>query len=261
MRVALLCIFSLLLWSPTGLAKVQTKVIPYQDGDVQLEGVLAWDDARTGTRPGVLVVHEWWGLNEYARDRARQLAKLGYVAFAVDMYGKDNVTTHPDQAGKWMKQVQASVSHWQARAIKGLAVLRSQDHVDRHNIAAIGYCFGGATVIQLAYSGAEVKGVVSFHGALPLPTGKQANKVKAKMLIAHGNADPFLKEEHIQKFRNALDKSSIDWHMVLYAGARHSFTNPGADAHGMDALKYDQQADERSWAHMQLFFDEIFGNP
>ena len=261
MRVALLCIFSLLLWSPTGLAKVQTKVIPYQDGDVQLEGVLAWDDASTGTRPGVLVVHEWWGLNEYARDRARQLAKLGYVAFAVDMYGKDNVTTHPDQAGKWMKQVQASVSHWQARAIKGLAVLRSQDHVDRHNIAAIGYCFGGATVIQLAYSGAEVKGVVSFHGALPLPTAQQANKVKAKMLIAHGNADPFLKEEHIQKFRNALDKSSIDWHMVLYAGARHSFTNPGADAHGMDALKYDQQADERSWAHMQLFFDEIFGNP
>ncbi|MCZ6799437.1 MAG: dienelactone hydrolase family protein, partial [Nitrospirae bacterium] len=209
MRVAIVCLLGLVLWSSQAFAKVQTKVIPYQDGDVQLEGVLAWDDGITGKRPGVLVVHEWWGLNDYARDRARQLAELGYVAFAVDMYGKDNVTTHPNQAGKWMKQVQANVSHWQARAIKGLAVLRSQDHVDRHNIAAIGYCFGGATVIQLAYSGAEVKGVVSFHGALPLPTGKQANNVKAKMLIAHGNADPFLKEEHIRKFRNALDKSNI----------------------------------------------------
>jgi len=261
MRVALLCVLGLFLCAPTVSAKVQTKVIPYQDGDVQLEGVLAWDDAITGTRPGVLVVHEWWGLNDYARDRVRQLAELGYVAFAVDMYGKDKITDHPDQAGKWMTQVQANVSHWQARAIKGLAVLRSQDHVDRYNIAAIGYCFGGATVIELAYSGAEVKGVVSFHGALPLPTGKQATKVKAKMLIAHGNADPFLKEDHIRKFRTALDKANIDWHMVLYAGARHSFTNPGADAHGMDALKYDQHADERSWKHMQLFFDEIFETP
>ncbi len=261
MRVALLCVLGLLLWSPMLFAKVQTKVIPYHHGDVQLEGVLTWDDRFAGKRPGVLVVHEWWGLNDYARDRARQLAKLGYVAFAVDMYGKGKVTTHPDQAGKWMKHVQANVSNWQARAIKGLAVLRSQESVDRHHIAAIGYCFGGATVIQLAYSGADVKGIVSFHGALPLPTAKRAATINAKMLIAHGNADPFLKEEHMRKFRNALDNANIDWHMVIYGGARHSFTNPGADAYGIDALKYDRHADERSWKHMQLFFDEIFDAP
>lgn len=261
MRAIILTLVCFLCLSSLGLAKVQTKVIPYQHGKVQLEGVLAWDDAITGKRPGVLVVHEWWGLNDYAKDRAQQLAELGYVAFAVDMYGKEKITTHPDQAGTWAKEVQANVSQWQARAIKGLAVLRSQDQVDTNNIAAIGYCFGGATVLQLAFSGEEINGVVSFHGALPLPTGKQASKVKAKMLIAHGNADPFLKEEHIRKFRNALDKATIDWQMVLYSGARHSFTDPGADARGMDALKYDQAADERSWKHMQLFFDEIFVIP
>lgn len=261
MRTLILTLVCFLISSSGALAKVQTKVIPYQHGDVHLAGVLAWDDAMTGPRPGILVVHEWWGLNDYAQDRARQLAELGYVAFAVDMYGKGKITTHPDQAGTWMKEVQSNVSQWQARAIKGLAVLRSQEQVDRNNIAAIGYCFGGATVIQLAYSGVEIKGVVSFHGALPLPKAKQTTMVKAKMLIAHGNADPFLKEEHIRKFRTALDKANIDWNMVLYAGARHSFTNPGADAHGMDALQYNQQADIRSWKHMQLFFDELFETP
>ena len=252
-----LAVFMLVLFVPSlGIAEIQTRAIPYQHDNVQLEGFLAWDDARTGKRPGILVVHEWWGLNGYARDRARQLAGLGYAAFAVDMYGKGQVTTHPDQAGTWMKQVQADVKQWQARTLKGLAVLRSQEMVDPQRMAAIGYCFGGATVLQLAYSGADVKGVVSFHGALPLPPKTQS--AKAKILIAHGNADPFLTEEHVRKFRRALDAANLDWHMVVYAGARHSFTNPGADAHGIDALKYDQQADERSWKHMQLFFDEIF---
>ncbi|MDT7042936.1 dienelactone hydrolase family protein [Candidatus Nitronereus thalassa] len=261
MRTVIFTLVLILMPSAFALAKVQTQAISYQHGEVQLEGILAWDDSITGKRPGILVVHEWWGLNDYARDRARQLAQLGYVAFAADMYGKDKITVHPDQAGAWMKQVQANVSQWQARAIKGLAVLRSQEQVDPKNIAAIGYCFGGATVIQLAYSGEEIKGAVSFHGALPLPIGKQATKVKTKILIAHGNADPFQKEDHIRKFRNALDKANVDWQMVFYAGARHSFTDPGADARGMDALKYDQAADVRSWKHMQLFFDEIFLTP
>ena len=254
-----LAVFMLVLVIPSlCLAEIQSRAIPYQHGDVQLEGFLAWDDARTGKRPGVMVVHEWWGVNEYARDRARQLAALGYAAFAVDMYGKGQVTTHPDQAATWMKQVQADVKVWQARALTGLAVLQSQEMVDPQRLAAIGYCFGGATVLQVAYSGAGVKGVVSFHGALPMPTGKQAQGADTKILIAHGNADPFLTEEHIRKFRQALDAANLDWQMVVYAGARHSFTNPGADAHGIDALKYDRQADVRSWKQMQLFFDELF---
>ena len=252
-----LAAYVLVLFIPSlCLAEIQTKAIPYQHGEVQLEGFLAWDDAQTGKRPGILVVHEWWGLNEYARDRARQLAALGYAAFAVDMYGKGQVTTHPDQAATWMKQVQADVKVWQARALTGLAVLQSQAMVDPQRLAAIGYCFGGATVLQLAYSGADVKGVVSFHGALPLPS--ENLNAKAKILIAHGNADPFLTEEHVRTFRQALDAANLDWQMVVYAGARHSFTNPGADAHGIDALKYNHQADLRSWKHMQFFFEELF---
>ncbi len=258
MYTVLLSLLCLLLPSHLVWAKVQTKTIPYQHGDVALEGFLAWDDSVQGSRPGILVVHEWWGLNDYARQRARQLAELGYVAFAVDMYGAGKVTNHPDQAGAWMKQVQANVSQWQARAIKGLAVLRGQHRVDPNRIAAIGYCFGGATVVELAYSGADIQGAVSFHGSLPLPEGKTGHQTKAKLLLAHGNLDPFVKEEHVRKFRTALDKEQIDWQMVIYAGARHSFTNPGAGARGMEALQYDAQADKRSWNHMRLFFDEIF---
>ena len=261
MHAVLLSLLCLLLSSHEAWAKVQTKSIPYQHGEVALEGFLAWDDSVQGSRPGILVVHEWWGLNDYARQRAQQLASLGYVAFAVDMYGTGKVTTHPDQAGKWMNQVQANVSQWQARAIQGLAVLRKQNLVDPNRIAAIGYCFGGATVVELAYSGADIQGAVSFHGSLPLPQSGTDRQTKAKLFLAHGNLDPFVKEEHVRKFRHALDNARIDWQMVVYAGARHSFTNPGADAHGMDALQYNAQADKRSWKHMQVFFDEIFQTP
>ncbi len=240
-------------------AKILTKNVPYVHGEVQLEGYLAWDDAIKGKRPGILVVHEWWGLNEYAQTRAKQLAAMGYVAFAVDMYGKGKVTDHPKQAGEWMNKTTANVKTWQARAMEGLKVLQKQEMVDVQKIAAIGYCFGGATVTQLAYSGAPVNGVVSFHGALPLPSEGQQITTNAKVLIAHGNEDPFLNEDHIQKFRDALEKAGLDWQMVIYAGARHSFTNPAADKVGMDALKYNKNADERSWKHMQIFFDELFG--
>ena len=239
-------------------AKVQTKTIAYTHHDVQLQGLMAWDDSNTGKRPGILVVHEWWGLNDYARKRAEQLASIGYVAFALDMYGKGKVTDHPDQAGKWMKAIQANTKSWQGRALEGLKILKASEQVDPNRLAAIGYCFGGATVLQLAYSGAPVKGVVSFHGSLPIPNETEATRTKAKILIAHGNADPFLTDTHIQQFRSTLDQAKLDWQMVLYAGARHSFTNPGAGQFGMKALKYDKKADERSWRHMQIFFEEIF---
>ena len=246
------------LTAPVAIAEVRTKTVVYKHADLQLEGHLTWDNSLTGRRPGVLVVHEWWGLNDYARRRAKQLAAMGYVAFALDMYGRGKVTKHPDEASKWMKQVQASIPVWQARALAGLNVLRAQKFVDPERLAAIGYCFGGSTVLQLAYSGAPLQGVVSFHGALPLPDQQQAARMHARVLIAHGNADSFISEDHIRTFRATMDTSHIDWQMIVYAGARHSFTNPGADAYGIDALRYNQQADERSWRHMKLFFDEIF---
>ena len=257
MRLVLILVFLLTPWTAIH-AKVQSKPIEYTDGEVKLVGYLTWDDSIKGKRPGVLVVHEWWGLNDYAKKRATQLASLGYVAFALDMYGQGKITKHPDQASAWMKETTANVNAWQARAMAGLKVLQAQELVDPHRIAAIGYCFGGATVTQLAYSGAAIQGVVSFHGMLPLPHPKQVSRTKAKLLLAHGNADPFLTEEHIKKFRTALDDAGLDWQMIIYSGARHSFTNPDADKFGMDALKYNKEADLRSWQHMQLFFDGLF---
>ncbi len=259
---ALLSLVFLLLTADFAGAEVRTERVPYQHGDLQLEGYLAWNDAVPGKRPAILVVHEWWGLNDYVRGRAEQLARLGFVAFALDMYGKGKVTDHPDQAGTWMKAVQANVKGWRARASAGLEVLRAHDRVDAHRIGAIGYCFGGATVLQLAYSGAPVKGVVSFHGALPLPSLTQAPPSAPKILVAHGNADPFVPDQQVTRLRAKLDAAGFDWHLIVYAGARHGFTNPDAGQYGMDALKYDQHADERSWTHMRLFFDEVLaGSP
>lgn len=242
-------------------AEVRTKTIAYTHQGEQLQGHLAWDDAIEGKRPGVLVVHEWWGLNDYARGRTEQLAALGYVAFALDMYGEGKVTTHPREAGEWAAQIRQNVGDWQQRALAGLEVLRNHDLVDTGRLAAIGYCFGGATVLQLAYSGADLDGVVSFHGSLPAATGEQAEQIQASILVCHGAADSFIPEQQVQEFRAALDEANVDWLMVYYAGARHSFTNPGADDFGIDGIAYDPKADERSWQHMLDFFGEVLDEP
>jgi len=239
-------------------AEVRTETVQYRDGDVELQGYLVWDDAIKGKRPGVIVVHEWWGLNDYARKRTEMLAKLGYVAFAVDMYGKGKVTEHAKQAGEWAKQINANVDAWQARALLGLDILRRDEHVDPARVAAIGYCFGGATVVQMAYAGADLAGVVSFHGSLPVATQAQAANIKASILVAHGEADGFVPPERITGFKAALEKAGADWEMVTYGGARHGFTNPGAARYGIENVRYDDKADRRSWRVMQQFFDEIF---
>jgi dienelactone hydrolase len=198
-------------------------------------------------------------LNDYAQTRAKQLAELGYVALAVDMYGKGKVTTHAEEARQWMEQTTANVEIWQARAREGLRVLQADPRVDPTRIAAIGYCFGGATVLQMVYAGASVKGVVSFHGSLPLPPSSTTTiKDSVKIFIAHGQDDPFLTTAHIQKFTQALEQTKADWQMVIYGGARHSFTNPSSNQYGMKGIQYQKQADQRSWEHMKLFFNELF---
>ncbi len=256
---SLFFLFLLFLGFPQyGAAKVQSTVVPYTYEETAFEGFLAWDDSVKGKRPGILVVHEWWGLNDYARSRAEQLAGLGYVAFAVDMYGKGKVTTHPEKAGEWAKLTTSHVGEWLGRAQEGLKLLQADPNVDPTRLAAVGYCFGGATVMQLVYGGVPVKGVVSFHGSLPLPNNSQTIPNSAKVLIAHGASDPFLTEDHIRKFKAALDLAEIDWQMMIYGGAQHSFTNPSADQYGLNGAKYDKQADRRSWGHMKNFFDELF---
>jgi dienelactone hydrolase len=239
-------------------AKVLTKPVSYQHEGLELEGYLAYDDSIEGKRPAVLVVHEWWGLNDYVRKRVAQLAAMGYVAFGLDMYGKGKVTKHPQQAAEWMKQVNSNIDLWQQRALAGLEVLKKEPKTDTARIAAIGYCFGGATVQQLAYSGARIKGVVSFHGSLLPPTEDQAKGAKAKILICHGASDPFMEEGAVQNYTSAMERSALDWQMIIYGAAKHSFTNPEADQVGMNALQYSKSADQRSWEHMKGFFDEIF---
>ena len=249
----------LLLTLPFALqAATRTEIVEYQDGDTPLRGFLAFDDALQGKRPGVILVHEWWGLNDYARRRAEMLAELGYVAFAIDMYGDQKVTEHGKEAEAWMTQVTENLAAWQKRALLGLEILKEHELVDPDSTAAVGYCFGGATVMQMAYAGADLDGVVSFHGALPPATEEQQKHIKAKVLVAHGEDDAFIPPERILAFKQALDAAAVDWQMIIYGGARHSFTNPGADGYGIDGLKYDKKADQRSWALMQGFFDEIF---
>ncbi len=250
--------FLLALSFGNALAEVRTETVRYQDGDVELRGHLAWDDAINGKRPGVIVVHEWWGLNDYAKRRAEMLARLGYVAFAVDMYGKDKVTEHGSQASEWMKQITANIDAWQKRALLGLEILRKHRLVDHSRVAAIGYCFGGATVMQMAYAGADLDGVVSFHGSLPVATDEQANNIKASILVAHGNADSFVPAERVARFHAALEKAGADWEMVSYGGARHGFTNRGAGKYGIEGIQYNAKADQRSWQRMQQFFKDIF---
>jgi dienelactone hydrolase len=240
------------------IAEVQFETVNYNDGDQKLQGYLAWDDSIKGKRPGILVVHEWWGLNDYAKKRARMLAEEGYVAFAADMYGPDKITTHAKDAKGWMMQITKNIDAWQKRAQLGLEQLKASKLVDSSKLAAIGYCFGGATVMQLAYSGADIDGVVSFHGSMPVATPEQAASIKAHVLIAHGDADPFEPPERIAAFKKALSGGNVDWEMDIYAHAKHGFTNPDAGSFGMDAIAYNKKADERSWAKMNAFFKEIF---
>jgi dienelactone hydrolase len=259
LRITSLLVLLLLLASMAH-AKVVTRPVSYAQGDTALEGYLAYDNAVTGKAPGVLVVHEWWGLNDYARERAEKLAQLGYVAFAVDMYGKGKATQHPEQAAAWMKEVNSNMDKWQKRALAGLEVLKKQPQVDPERIAAIGYCFGGATVQVLAYSGADLKGIVSFHGTLIPPSAEQAKQTKAKLLICHGAQDPMNDPEALSAYITALNASTIDWQLVAFGNTRHSFTNPDADQYGMSGLAYSPSSDRRSWQYMKFFFKEIFSN-
>jgi dienelactone hydrolase len=241
-------------------AAVQSKAISYEDEGVPLTGHLYWDDAVEGKRPGILVIHEWWGLNDYAKKRARMLAELGYVAFAADMYGNDQVTDQPDQAREWMQEVTVDPELWRQRADAGLAQLKAVDEVDADQIAAIGYCFGGGTVMQMAYGGADIDGVVSFHGSLPAAPEESYGKIKPEILILHGKADSFVAPEVVTNFQDKLEAAGANWEMDIYGGARHGFTNPDAGDYGIDNIQHDPQADARSWQRMQAFFDEIFAD-
>ena len=256
-----LLIALLLCCSTMAQAAIQTREVPYTAADgTRLVGYHAWDDAISGPRPGVIVVHEWWGLNDYAKRRARDLAALGYSALAVDMYGDGRNTQHPDDAKAFMNAALADPAIPKARFQAGLDLLKAQPQTDPARLAAIGYCFGGKVVLDMARQGLPLAAVVSFHGALVTATPATPGSVKAKVLVEHGAADSFITAEQIAAFKAEMDQAGADYRFVALPGAKHAFSNPDADAHkghGLD-LGYQKEADERSWADMQALFKEVF---
>ncbi len=244
-------------------AEVKTKVVEYKDGDTVLEGFVAWDPAAADkspgkAMPGVLVVHQWMGLTEYEQGRCKQLAELGYVAFALDIFGKGIRPTNPQDAAKQSGVYKKDRATYRRRLNLGLAQLRAHEDVAKDHIAAIGYCFGGTGAIELARSGAEIKGVVSFHGGLDSPTPSDGKNIKAKLLICHGADDPFVPAADIAAFQAEVNAAKVDWQMISYSGAVHSFTQPMAGNDNSRGAAYNEAADKRSWSAMQSFFNELF---
>ncbi len=240
-------------------AEVQTKTVTYRDGDTTLEGFVAWNTEVTKDVPGILVVHQWLGLTEYEQSRCKQLAEMGYVAFALDIYGKGKRPANVQEAGKASGAYKADRALYRRRLQLGLEQLKMQPHVDKQQTAAIGYCFGGTGVIELARSGADVAGVVSFHGGLDSPKPEDGKNIKAKLLICHGADDPFVPAKDIDAMIKEFNLAKVDWQMVSYSGAVHSFTQPMAGNDNARGAAYNEKADKRSWQAMQSFFAELFG--
>ena len=239
-------------------SRVQTREVEYRQGSTMLKGFIAWNDSVPGKRPGVLVVHEWWGLNDHARNQARRLAEAGYVGFAIDMYGNGKTTTHPQDAQAFATEATKDPAVLAARFNAALDLLKKDPRVDPTRIAAIGYCFGGAVVLGMARSGADLAAVVTFHGALATQSPAQPGKVKARILVLAGGADPFVPPEQVETFKKEMQAAGARFEVVTYPGAKHGFTNPVAASYGMPQLAYDAAADRESWAAMLKLFREVF---
>ena len=242
-------------------AEIITKDIDYSDGEMKMKGYLAYDDSIKEQRPGIIVVHEWWGHNDYAKRRARMLAKLGYRAFALDMYGNGKNASHPKDASKFSGEVKANMAIAEKRFMAAYSLLQKQENVIKDQIAAIGYCFGGGIVLEMARRGVDLDAVVSFHGSLGTNKKAKKGKVKAKILVLNGKADPFVKKSAIISFKDEMKAAKIDFKFINYPNAKHAFTNPGADKFGSKfkiPLAYNAEADKKSWSEMKRFFEDIF---
>lgn len=261
MKIKLYVLLVGLLFSVQVQAEIVTEVVDYSDGEISMKGYITHDDSIKGKRPGIIVVHEWWGHNDYAKRRARMLAKLGYSAIALDMYGGGKNASHPKDAGMFAGEVKKNMAVAEKRFMAAYNLLQKQEHVAKDKVAAIGYCFGGGIVLEMARRGVELDGVVSFHGSLGTKSVAKRGKVKAKVLVLNGEVDPFVKQTEIAIFKDEMRAARVDFEFISYPNAKHAFTNPGADKFGNKfkiPLAYNKAADENSWAEMKRFFDEIF---
>lgn len=250
--------FLALLCAVPAQAAIQSRTIEYRQGDVTLEGVLVWDDAVKDRRPGVLVVHQWLGLTDYERHRAEMLARLGYAAFCADIYGRGVRPKDTKEAGVEATKYKGNRPLLRARVNAALEVLKKQDVVDPKRVAAIGYCFGGTAVLELARSGAGLNGVVSFHGGLDSPAPADGKNIKCPVLACHGADDPYVKPGELAAFEAEMRDGKVDWRLIQYGGAVHSFTQPMAGSDNSKGAAYNEKADKRSWEDMKLFLAEIF---
>ncbi len=254
-----LCLMGL---AATAQAAVVGEPVEYRSGDTLMKGYLAYDDAIEGKRPGVLVVHEWWGHNAYARSRADQLAKMGYTALAVDMYGDGKQASHPEDAGKFAGEVRKNMDQATARFVAARDLLAAHPTVAGDEISAIGYCFGGGVVLEMARRGVDLDLVASFHGSLPTEHPAEPGKVKAEVLVFNGADDPFVKPEQIEAFISEMEAAGVKYSFTSYEGAKHSFTNPGADEFGQKfnlPLAYNADADAASWEAFSEAMKAIYG--
>lgn len=239
-------------------AEIKTQSVIYKSDGQSFEGYAAYDDAKSGPRPGILVIHEWKGINAHVKNRVEELARLGYVAFAPDIYGIKVRPSTAEEAAAAALVYKKDRNLMRARALAGLSELRNFKNVDAKKIAAIGYCFGGTVALELARSGADILGAVSFHGGLDTPNPKDAEKIKSKVLVLHGAEDPFVPEKQVQAFENEMRTAKVDWQLIKYSGAMHAFTNPAVGKDGIEGAAYHKVAALRSWQAMLSFFQEIF---
>lgn len=254
-------VFALCLTAFSAQAAVQGHEVSYQADGVTLKGYVSYDDAFKGKRPAVLVVHEWWGHNAYVRHRADMLAKLGYTALAVDMYGDGKVANHPDDAGKFATEVATNMPMAKARFEAGMKLLAHQKTVDARQMAAIGYCFGGGVVLNMARQGENLKGVASFHGALNAVAPAQPGQIKARLISFTGEDDAMITADKVAAFKAEMDAAGANYRVVTYPGVKHSFTNPDADELGRKfnlPLAYNAEADNDSWQQTTVFLREVF---
>ncbi|HEY6226518.1 MAG TPA: dienelactone hydrolase family protein [Verrucomicrobiae bacterium] len=239
-------------------ADIVTKSVEYKEGDTTLEGFVAYDNSVKNSRPGVLIVHQWKGLGDYEKMRAEMLAKMGYVAFACDIYGKGVRPASMQEAGAQAGKYKGDRALLRKRVKAGLETLLKQQGVDAKRVAAIGYCFGGTTALELARSGADVAGVVSFHGGLGTPTPEDAKNIKCKVLACHGADDPNVPPAEVAGFEKEMRDGKIDWQLIAYGNAVHSFTDKSAGNDNSKGAAYNEKADRRSWEAMKDLFAEIF---